>query len=83
MECNIYPNPARQSLVVDVQNMDDSKLTISIINTAGEILYEKDYVEFMGFVKDNLDVSTLSRGFYLIRFKNGSACKLKKLILIK
>ncbi len=83
MECNIFPNPVKEFLNFEVANLNESKLKISIQNTSGELLFIKEYNENGGEITDMIDVSQLSKGFYIIKFQNGTSFKLKKFVVMK
>lgn len=58
----IYPNPVNESLCIRMNNPNDIGKKIEIRNPQGYILYSK----FMLTNQDELDVSTLPKGLYMI-----------------
>jgi len=74
IKVNIYPNPASESVLVDVNK---SGTKIEILNTIGKVVFTKA----SSSLKNNLDVSSLSSGVYFIRITEGNSMFTKKLII--
>jgi hypothetical protein len=62
-EISIYPNPAKDMLYYQVLNADGNE-TLEIYSIYGTLVRQSKITE-----KGNLDISDLSSGIYLIKFK--------------
>jgi Secretion system C-terminal sorting domain len=63
LNVKIYPNPAQQVMTVDMGEMENATLTV--IDVLGKTVYQKAAVSG----QNNLDVSTFSKGVYIIEIK--------------
>lgn len=59
---SIYPNPADDSLVIDLTNWNPEKLTLRIVGMEGKLAIKK----YTGSIKNTVDISGLGNGTYLI-----------------
>ena len=76
----IYPNPANEFLNVEMENLSDDELYISIANMNGEIIMQREYHEFDRNFVERFETGNLSKGFYIINIINGKATKMDKFI---
>jgi hypothetical protein len=78
----LNPNPANEQVEVSLQHYIDEKIKIELINTIGEIIFEKE-----NYLSSNhlmIDTKKYPAGFYQVKlFNNGVLVNAKKLILIK
>lgn len=63
---NIYPNPAQETVNIDLSDYDSGEYTIRVYNMNGKLLKSKVTVATQNF----LDISDLSNGNYLISVLN-------------
>jgi len=66
---SIYPNPARNKLNIDFSLLKDAEISIIITDISGKQIQNKNVVAQTGSNKYILDVSNVSKGFYIIRLK--------------
>jgi len=65
---DVYPNPANENLIIDFTNNNfEQPIELSIINSLGQSVYLK---KFNSFSKNNIDVSALANGVYIIQLMN-------------
>jgi len=76
----IYPNPVSEVINVDMKNLNDDELYISIANMNGEIVLQKKYHEFDRNFIEKIDTGNLSKGIYIINIINGEVIKMDKFI---
>ena len=63
----IYPNPATDNLSIDYTLNNSSNVTYTIINNMGQVVTEKELGTLAaGNHKENIDVSNLAAGIYMI-----------------
>lgn len=64
IEVSMYPNPSRDILTIEAPNQD--VFNISIADISGKVLFETQKPQDVF----NIDVSTLSKGMYLVRINH-------------
>jgi hypothetical protein len=72
----IYPNPVKDMLFVNLESNFDN--TIEIISTDGRIIY-KNYQS--GNQTLNIDVSSFKSGLYIVRMQSENGVNVKKIII--
>ena len=76
----IYPNPTNGIVNIDLGNPNlDSKSIVKLFDIQGRIISTKEMINTI----DNINISNLSDGVYLISIENGSSKTTKKIILTK
>ncbi len=76
-EFTFYPNPAKNNIVLDFNELDNINW-ITLIDMHGKTCYRNDNI--MG-TKLTIDVESLSRGLYFIQVSDGNSIGIKKLII--
>ena len=75
-----FPNPVQSTLSVYIRNYTDPPATISLLNTAGQVLYKKQlFINGSQFME--IPVRHLAAGIYFIRLASGNETKFVKKIL--
>lgn len=71
----LYPNPAQNNAIIDVNLHYASKMDVAIINSVGQTVYSVSLLGNEGSNKVNVDLSNLSSGlyFYQVKIANGKA----------
>lgn len=77
---NLYPNPAKESVNLSLDNLESGELTIIISKINGEVMLKKEFQVFDGEFKIGFDVYDLQRGLYLINIINGKVAVMDKFI---
>ncbi|MDA3866882.1 MAG: T9SS type A sorting domain-containing protein [Salinivirgaceae bacterium] len=73
----VYPNPANNTLNIDLTGMAEAEGTLSILNFEGKAVLNEQ-VSSVGVL--SLDISHLPTGIYLCRYSNASEIKTVKII---
>lgn len=73
-EFAIFPNPAGETLTLDISNHHNSRVHIEILNSLGVVVKGMEVI-----VSKQFDVSDLPRGLYFVRLKD-STWKVRKFI---
>ncbi len=69
-DVNIYPNPVKNELSLDIREPIENYLCISIYSNTGQLVFTKDVaVNFSG--KTTIDASQLKKGMYTIKVISG------------
>ena len=76
----IYPNPASNSVTIDVGAMSYDELVNAQI-TVYDLMGRKNMQVQLNAQLTTIDLSSLSKGTYLIQVSNGSSVVTKKLLL--
>ncbi|MBL7933651.1 MAG: T9SS type A sorting domain-containing protein [Bacteroidia bacterium] len=81
---SIYPNPASNNLTVKTVVSDNSKATLKMVNTLGQVVYTKDLALSAGQNSIDLNVQNFATGIYnvVLISENGSS-SVKKVNLVK
>ncbi|MCX7861690.1 MAG: PKD domain-containing protein [Bacteroidales bacterium] len=64
---NIYPNPVKDKLIIELQSSDNQPMSLIISDITGKILLAKDIFLNKNFNRIQIDVSELSEGIYFIQ----------------
>lgn len=70
----IYPNPANDKLTIDITDKQD--LNLSIYNIIGELVLQREIINN----RNEVDISSLSAGMYIIRITSSSLTVQHKMI---
>ena len=77
-ELKVYPNPTTGIINIDLGNaMIDGKSTIKLYDIQGRMITTKE----MNSSIDNLNISNLSDGVYMLSIENGTSKTTKKIVL--
>jgi hypothetical protein len=69
-EFKVYPNPSAGSSIIEFE--EETSGIIEVIDLSGRLVYQVTIEKTMSY---NINISTLNKGIYFIRF-NGTNCKL-------
>lgn len=75
---SIYPNPTNNKITISNNCVWDTETKVSIYNAKGELIIYNKY-QFQGSVE--MDVSTLSKGIYLVKMQTENGNETKKLVI--
>lgn len=79
----VYPNPARQSIHVSLNDTQDQSWNISIIDLQGKVIESQQVQVQSGGGKTQFPVSGFASGMYIIRAQNGTQILYQKVIVEK
>ncbi len=68
---NLYPNPAYDYLILDINSTESSDLTIDFYDTRGQLLQSKTISVFKGRNDYPLEISELPDGIYFTHIRGG------------
>jgi hypothetical protein len=78
---DIYPNPANDLTAISVQAAFSHVSTLTVFNSIGELVIEKEMALVEGKNSIVVNVQGLSAGIYIAQLKEGSSVTSKKLII--
>jgi uncharacterized protein (TIGR02145 family) len=73
---NIYPIPANDKIFIDLGNLQIENVSVGIYNTIGGLLLNKE----ISNITNEIDLTSLSTGVYIIRIAGADWVEQKKLI---
>ncbi|MFO8233911.1 MAG: T9SS type A sorting domain-containing protein [Bacteroidales bacterium] len=77
---NIYPNPAKNSVFVSLENYNSNDVTITIMNASGKVIHQKEH-ETANKIKIPFDFSQVNPGIYFIRVNNDTLSNTRKIVI--
>jgi hypothetical protein len=76
----VFPNPSNRKITLELNKVSNDNYKIEIINILGKSIYfSEEYID--GFYKKEVDVSSFSKGVYLIKVSNSKATIFSKLVV--
>jgi hypothetical protein len=78
---SIFPNPAKESAVINLNSAKAMQSSLSVYNALGEVVVQKDLSLLEGKNKIELNTENLKSGIYFVSIANGSNSISKKLII--
>jgi len=78
---NIYPNPSQGLLIIEYTSIQNSDLTVNLINVLGQYVHLDTKKSFTGEYKNQIDLANYAKGVYFINIKLNNQNHYKKLIL--
>lgn len=76
----VYPNPTQGIFTLEVSDISALSFEVQIFNTGGQIVYDQTFANTK-YVREEIDLSGLSRGIYYINLKTETGLAKYKLIL--
>lgn len=80
---NLYPNPVRSMLTLELKSAKSSDVRVTIIDFVGKVISDQTYTYGQGIDTKRIDVSQLGEGLYFIRLTSGDNTYSEKLIIQK
>lgn len=72
---SIYPNPVKENLSLQIQNLKDEKVTVQIVDILGKVIKQQQVQLYIGANTTNINVAELGRGNYIVVVKGESVLK--------
>ncbi|MCX6279617.1 MAG: C10 family peptidase [Bacteroidetes bacterium] len=80
-DLQIYPNPANEIINLSFTVAQPQKIEIKLISITGETLYTDNLIWSNGDFKTAINISTFSKGIYLLRMKSDLGIVVKKIAI--
>jgi len=77
----MYPNPASSEVFVNLKNVGQGDISITLFNSLGQRLQVISEAEMAGKSQGVLNVSNYATGIYFVKIKSGNNTATKKLIV--
>ena len=78
---NIYPNPNNGKFVLEISSLQDQRVSLDILAVDGKKVYEKNYGKIQGQTTEQIDLSNMPSGIYLVKLMMGDEINTQKLII--
>jgi len=82
IKLSIFPVPTSQDLTIAFELSETQPVTLTIVNTIGQKVYERNKGNQNGTIIENLDISNLPRGTYILNIKVRNKSYSKKIAKI-
>ncbi len=79
LQGRIFPNPAKDEIFVEIANIDNMGVSVSIFNTTGHKVLKKQISSSTSAI--GLDISELSSGLYFYQVKAGNKLMQGKIVI--
>jgi len=76
----IYPNPSRGEINISFTK-DTNEVELTLYDLLGRKIAEKYYADPIQYFNESIDLSTLAKGIYILRIKNGNHFSSRKIQL--
>ena len=80
-EMRIYPNPAMESVNIQVASSKNEQVRLTISNLLGQVVYTESTQLYNGINYMKVNVSNLKSGVYVVNVKSNSGSTTQKLIV--
>lgn len=80
-DLNVYPNPARNVVTVDIQSVQTQQAEIALVNNAGQVLWTVQTVLPAGVFSQAVDTRALPEGFYFVRVQGERDHAIRKIVI--
>ncbi|MDZ4844879.1 MAG: T9SS type A sorting domain-containing protein, partial [Chitinophagales bacterium] len=77
----LYPNPNTGKFIAEYYAPEVNNLTIKIYNHLGQNVYTNEKLEFVGELKESIDLDAHPAGMYFLQMQHGDKRILKKIIV--
>ena len=78
----LYPNPSTGVVHIVASNISNGNITASITDVTGKVVFTKEMENLSKSGNENIDISTLSQGVYIIKLQSGDAFYCGKIELV-
>jgi hypothetical protein len=80
---SVTPNPAKDKITIEVNNIEDGDVNLAIYNSMGVEVQSIKIDNKQGKQIINVDFSEYSCGMYYVRYKSSSICDYMKIVISK
>lgn len=76
----VFPNPVKNTVHVQLSSLPAGSYQISVANTAGRIVLQRNYIYNSGSLFTDLDISSFTPGIYILTVKQGELILQQKIM---
>jgi hypothetical protein len=78
--CNLYPNPSSDYINVEVENLTQEIMNLSIVDLTGGVVYKETIESIEGSMLKQIEINQLSKGSYIVYIQYGENKIMKKFV---
>ncbi len=79
----VYPNPTSHQITVQMNAGQNQNLELEMYNMLGQRVYDQSLTDQNGMIYQQIDVSSLSDGIYLLKVNEGNNFYSKKIVKLQ
>lgn len=80
-DLNVYPNPAREKIILEFAAAKPEELTIQLTDAMGRIVKNIHEGSVTGHYRRELPTAGLTKGLYLLKVSSGEAVQTKRIVI--
>jgi subtilisin-like proprotein convertase family protein len=77
---SLYPNPNKGNFTISYNSISTNKINVSVFDIRGRAVFTNDY-QNNGFFNENIQLSNLQSGIYLVKVQDGDKQITKKIVI--
>ncbi|MEQ8324416.1 MAG: GEVED domain-containing protein [Vicingaceae bacterium] len=78
---SLMPNPASDVLNITFNGLEDDQINLEVSNIQGQVVYNENFVNVSGNANRTIDVSSLKKGMYILKFSTENDVTAKRVIV--
>jgi hypothetical protein len=78
---SLQPNPSSGSFFVTITGVRDQTVNVSIVDLRGKTVYQDDLKSISDVLNRKIDLSTISKGTYIVKVKTDKDQKIDKIVI--
>jgi hypothetical protein len=79
----IYPNPTKDIIQIEFSTTDNEKVSISISDQLGRVIYSQNNTYQKGIQVENVDLSGFSNGYYFVSVYGRNGVNVEKIVKMR
>lgn len=80
-QISLFPNPTKGEFKLNLSGLKTEKVEIAIHNSAGVVIYRKEYKTISGELHEIINIEQYSKGVYLVKISNHKLILTRKIVL--
>lgn len=81
VSCKIYPNPAKDKVLIDLEGLNGNQAMISLTDVNGKEIKHINISSYAGLLHQELDITACNKGIYFIKIYLGENWFIEKLVV--
>ena len=77
---SVFPNPAHEAITIALNNNPNLPVSATLTNMLGQIVITEN-LGYSSLIRNNINISALSKGLYFMNVKVGEAITIKKIVI--
>ena len=77
----LSPNPATDVLKIQFEGLNTDDINVEMTNIQGQLVYSSQFMNVSGYATETVDVSSLKKGMYIVKFTTDDNIVAKRIII--